>query len=91
MPKNAYDIAALNALTTAISDLATRQGEMTDAVADQVREQRATNLLVRSQILTDPTEKARLQAEAATLMDTPRRRTTSRRMTHRSQIQELHR
>ena len=56
MPKNAYDIAALNALTTAVSDLAARQAEMADAVVDQVREQRATNLLVRSQILTDPAE-----------------------------------
>lgn len=79
MPKNAYDIAALNALTTAVSDLAARQAEMADAVADQVREQRATNLLVRSQILTDPAEKERLQSEAASLMDAPRRRMGSRR------------
>lgn len=79
MPKNAYDIAALNALTTAISDLAARQAEMADAVADQVREQHVTNLLVRSQILTDPAEKERLQSEAASLMDAPRRRMNSRR------------
>ena len=52
---------------------------MADAVADQVREQRATNLLVRSQILTDPAEKERLQSEAASLMDAPRRRMGSRR------------
>ncbi|MFB7599151.1 hypothetical protein [Streptomyces sp. NPDC056160] len=43
-------------------------------MSDVAREQRITNLAVRSQITTDPAEKARLMSEASRRMDTPRRR-----------------
>ncbi|MFF8918025.1 hypothetical protein ACF08M_33165 [Streptomyces sp. NPDC015032] len=43
-------------------------------MSDVAREQRITNLIVRSQITTDPEEKARLMGEASRRMDAPRQR-----------------
>ena len=65
---------ALEKLTLAILDLADQQSRTATAQSDQVREQRITNLLVRSQIVKDPVEKQRLLNEAAQQMDAPRRR-----------------
>lgn len=44
------------------------------AMSDVAREQRITNLIVRSQITRGPVEKTRLMSEASGRMDAPRRR-----------------
>ncbi|MDH2390035.1 hypothetical protein QCN29_14795 [Streptomyces sp. HNM0663] len=71
MPKTA---GALGELTRAVLELARGQGRLITAMSDVAREQRITNLIDRSQITTDPVEKARLMSEASGRMDTPRRR-----------------
>ncbi|MDO4254350.1 MAG: hypothetical protein Q4C81_04270 [Kocuria sp.] len=55
-------------------DLAQQQSRTCTALTDVAREQRITNLIVRSQISADPEEKRRLVAEAERRMDAPRRR-----------------
>jgi hypothetical protein len=65
---------ALGELTQAVLELARGQGRLITAMSDVAREQRITNLIVRSQITADPVEKARLMSEASRRMDTPRRR-----------------
>lgn len=63
---------ALGELTQAVLELACGQGRLITAMSDVAREQRITNLTVRSQITTGPV--ARLMSEASRRMDTPRRR-----------------
>ncbi|MFJ4622221.1 hypothetical protein [Streptomyces sp. NPDC088812] len=65
---------ALGELTQAVLELARGQGRLITAMSDVAREQRITNLIVRSQITADPVEKTRLMSEASRRMDTPRRR-----------------
>lgn len=65
---------AIEKLAHAVVDLAEQQSRAATAQDDQTREQRITNLIVRSQITADPAEKQRLLAEAARRMDGPRRR-----------------
>ncbi|MFJ2420672.1 hypothetical protein [Streptomyces brevispora] len=65
---------ALGELTQAVLELARGQSRLTTAMSDVAREQRITNLIVRSQITADPVGKARLMSEASRRMDTPRRR-----------------
>ena len=64
---------ALGEFTQAVLELACGQGRLVTAMSDVVREQRITNLIVRSQITADPVEKARLMSEASRRMDDPRR------------------
>lgn len=64
---------ALGELTQAVLELACGQGRLVTTMSDVAREQRITNLIVRSQITADPVE-ARLMSEASRRMDTPRRR-----------------
>ncbi|MDO5865165.1 MULTISPECIES: hypothetical protein [Paenarthrobacter] len=71
MPKIAR---AITELARAVADLAQQQGRTCTALNDVAREQRITNLIVRSQISADPEEKRRLVAEASSRMDAPRRR-----------------
>lgn len=71
MPKTTQ---AIERLAMAVLDLADQQSRAATAQTDQVRAQRITNLLVRSQITADPAEKQRLMAEASRRMDAPRRR-----------------
>jgi hypothetical protein len=65
---------ALTKLAAVMIDLVQQQARVGTALNDVAREQRITNLIVRSQITTDPTEKQRLIDQAAQRMDTPRRR-----------------
>lgn len=65
---------AITQLTQALIDLAQQQNRLTTAMTDVAREQRITNLVVRSQISADPEEKARLMNEAIRRMEAPRRR-----------------
>ena len=65
---------AVTVLTQAMLELAQQQARVGTALADVAREQRITNLIVRSQITADPVEKARLMSEASRRMDTPRPR-----------------
>ena len=65
---------AITELARAVADLARQQGRASTALADVAREQRITNLIVRSQISADPEEKRRLVAEASSRMDASRRR-----------------
>jgi hypothetical protein len=65
---------AITELARAVADLARQQGRTCTALNDVAREQRITNLIVRSQISADPEEKRRLVAEASSRMDAPRRR-----------------
>lgn len=67
-------VKALEYLARAVGDLAQQQSRASTAMTDVAREQRITNLIVRSQISTDPLEKQKLVTEAAERMDTPRRR-----------------
>ncbi|WP_338675922.1 hypothetical protein V1460_25360 [Streptomyces sp. SCSIO 30461] len=64
---------ALGELTQAVRELARRQSRLITAMSDVGCEQRITNLIVRSQITTDPAEKARLISEASRRMSAPRR------------------
>lgn len=64
---------ALRHATESLSKLATAQG-------DVAREQRVTNLIVRSQVATDPEEKAHLLDEARQRMEAPRRRSPHDRL-----------
>ncbi|MFI8089075.1 hypothetical protein ACIF9R_12265 [Streptomyces sp. NPDC086080] len=65
---------AFGELTQAVLELARGHGRLITAMYDVAREQRITNLIVRSQVTADPVEKARLMSEASRRMDTPRRR-----------------
>ena len=65
---------AITEFARAVADLARQQGRTCTALNDVAREQRITNLIVRSQISADPEEKRRLLAEASSRMDAPRRR-----------------
>ncbi|MFF8902563.1 hypothetical protein ACF082_34415 [Streptomyces lydicus] len=65
---------ALGELPQAVLELACGQNRLVTAMSDVAREQRITNLIVRSQITADPMGKARLMSEASRRMDTPRRR-----------------
>lgn len=65
---------ALGELTQAVLERARGQGRLITAMSDVAREQRITNLIVRSQITADPVKKARLMSEVSRRMDTPRRR-----------------
>jgi hypothetical protein len=67
---------ALGELTQAVLELTRHQAGLITALSDVAREQRITNLIVRSQIVTDPVEKARLMSEASRRMDAPRRRSS---------------
>jgi len=67
-------VNALEYLARAVGDLAQQQSRASTAMTDVAREQRITNLIVRSQISTDPVEKQKLIDEAADRMDRPRRR-----------------
>lgn len=64
---------AITSLANAIHHLAEEQGRHAIAVNDQTREQRITNLLVRSQINSDPQAKRELMTRAERAMDGPRR------------------
>lgn len=66
--------SAIAHLTQAVIDLVQQQSRTSTALTDVAREQRITNLIVRSQISTDGEEKQRLMAEATRRMDQPRRR-----------------
>jgi len=66
-------VEAIGRLTLAVIDLAETQRLSSIAVAEITREQRITNLIVRSQISTDPAEKAQLMDEARKRMDMARR------------------
>ncbi|PUB32520.1 hypothetical protein C8K30_1011046 [Promicromonospora sp. AC04] len=59
-------------VTHVLCDHAAQPRRLSMALADLAREQRTTNLLLRAQIATDPTTKARLLAEVARRMDGPR-------------------
>lgn len=65
---------ALGELDQAVLELARGRGRLITAMPDVVCEQRIINLIVRSQITTDPVKKARLMSEASRRMGTPRRR-----------------
>ncbi|WP_026820017.1 hypothetical protein [Arthrobacter castelli] len=65
---------AIDALVAALSRVAEEHSNLASTQAEVVREQRVTNLIVRSQIETDPGEKARLLHEARQRMDAPSRR-----------------
>lgn len=65
---------AIQSVATALLRLAEEQSRMADIQAETAKQQRITNLIVRSQIETDPAEKTRLLAEARHRMDAPRRR-----------------
>ena len=67
-------ITAIRSVATALLRLAEEQGRMADIQAETEKQQRITNLIVRSQIETDQAEKARLLAEARRRMDGPSRR-----------------
>ena len=62
---------AITELARAVTDLAKQQGRASTALADVAREQRITNLIVRSQISADPEEKRGRGAEGTTPMDPP--------------------
>jgi len=64
-------VTAITGLSQAVTDLAREQSNAADALAEVAREQRITNLIVRSQISVDADEKWRLALEAARRMDTP--------------------
>lgn len=57
-----------------LHSLAESAVKLANATNDVAREQRVTNLIVRSQIATDPAEKEQLLVEARRRMDIPRRR-----------------
>lgn len=65
---------AIQSVATALLRLAEEQGRMADIQTETAKQQRITNLIVRSQIETDQTEKARLLAEARRRMDAQSRR-----------------
>lgn len=71
---------AIAQLADAVIDLARQQSRMSTALTDVAREQRITNLIVRSQITTDTDEKQMLMTEATRRMDQPRRRTPHDRL-----------
>ncbi|MGI8306996.1 hypothetical protein [Saccharopolyspora hattusasensis] len=71
---------AVTELTRALIELAHQQNRMSTAIFDVAREQRITNLIVRSQISADPQEKARLTTEASRLMESQRRRSPRNRV-----------
>lgn len=71
---------AISELTQAVIDLTNQQSRATVAMTDVAREQRITNLIVRSQIATEPAEKQRLMQEAVRRMEAPRRRTPHDRL-----------
>lgn len=77
MPNTSTAIAQL---ADAVIDLARQQSRMSTALTDVAREQRITNLIVRSQIATDTDEKQMLMTEATRRMDQPRRRTPHDRL-----------
>lgn len=66
-------VDAVGRLTLAVVDLAETQRLSSIAMAEVAREQRITNLIVRSQISTDPAEKAQLMDQARKRMDMARR------------------
>lgn len=61
-------------LPLSLHALAEAAVKLANSTNDVAREQRVTNLIVRSQISTDPAEKEQLLAEARRRMDLPRRR-----------------
>ncbi|MEU6261885.1 hypothetical protein [Saccharopolyspora shandongensis] len=65
---------AITELTRALIELAHQQNRMSVAMFEVSREQRVTNLIVRSQISADPQEKARLITDASRRMESRRRR-----------------
>ncbi|WP_394941170.1 hypothetical protein [Psychromicrobium sp. YIM B11713] len=67
-------ITAIQSVATALLRLAEEQGQMVDSQAETAKQQRVTNLIVRSQVEPDQTEKSRLLAEARYRMDAPNRR-----------------
>lgn len=64
---------ALGELTQAVLELACGQGRLITAMSEVAREQRITNLIIRSQITADPVEKVPLMSEASRRIDAPRR------------------
>jgi hypothetical protein len=71
-------VDAIGRLMLAVVDLAETQRLTSIAMAEITREQRITNLIVRSQITADPAEKATLLDEARLRMDASRRHGTVR-------------
>lgn len=60
-------------LSLSLQALAEAAVKLANSTNDVAREQRVTNLIVRSQISTDTAEKHQLLAEARRRMDLPRR------------------
>lgn len=60
-------------LSLSLHALAEAAVKVANSTNDVAREQRVTNLIVRSQISTDTAEKRQLLAEAKRRMDLPRR------------------
>lgn len=73
-------MTAVLELTTAIRVTAETLSRLATAQNDVGREQRVTNLIVRSQISTDPVEKEQLLHEARQRMDAQRRRSPHDRL-----------
>lgn len=73
LPRTAGALAAVRDLITALADLVDAQRDTSSALIEIAREQRITNLIVRSQIAGDPAEKKRLLTEVELRMDSPRR------------------
>lgn len=67
-------MTALSDLAVSLRCIAESLSKLTTASNDVAREQRVTNLIVRSQISADPAEKEQLLTEARQRMDVPRRR-----------------
>lgn len=65
---------ALEALAGTVGRLCEEASRLAEAQAETARQQRITNLIVRSQVETDPAERDRLIAEARRRMDQPSRR-----------------
>lgn len=73
LPRATGALAAVGDLIAALADLVDAQRDTSSALIEIAREQRITNLIVRSQISGDPAEKKRLLAEVELRMDSPRR------------------
>lgn len=67
-------LAVVRDLVAVVADLSETQRATSAALLEVAREQRITNLIVRSQISSAPQEKADLLHQARALMTQPRRR-----------------
>lgn len=61
-------------LVNALSELIAAQRELSSSMSEVAAQQRITNLIVRSQVSSDPVEKTRLLNQADALMNPPDQR-----------------